>query len=427
VTLVDEHECLDCGHHFTPADERPDDDWDSIPLAELAAAIRNGTHEPTLPTVLAVVGALALFYRARINALFGESGGGKSWLALATIAEVVRNGGWALMADYEDNPVGIAERLVLLGLTDDEIARVDYRNPVTGIGKGAGILEAEARTYDLVVIDSTGEAMAAGGVDSNNDGEVAQWFKLAKMMSRLPGGPAVLVLDHIPKDKEAPSSYAIGSQRKRAAVTGAAYRVDTIKEPAKGRNGKLKLTVAKDRPGNRPKGSTAAEVAVVSDHGAVRIELHISDAQAAAEAGEKFRPTTLMERVSRYLEQMAGTWVSARDVSRNCQGKTDGLRLALECLVEDGFVEQTGHGYATLLAFRAPVDNATAPPRPNRAPSAPQGAAETPQSARAPRAPDIPKSGARGAGRGVSGGGTGDTPRPPVDNPAPDPFEEELF
>lgn len=120
----------------TADDEDADDDWSQIDLVGLAQAFRAGTREPTLPTVLPVEGGAALFYTQRMNSLFGESGGGKTWVALAAVASVVRVGGRALFVDYEDHANGIVERLVLLGLTDDEIARVDYRNPTTSITRG---------------------------------------------------------------------------------------------------------------------------------------------------------------------------------------------------------------------------------------------------------------------------------------------------
>lgn len=342
-----------------------DEDWGSVPLGELATQIRNGTLQPIVPELLAVNGALPLLYRGRINSLFGESGGGKTWVALAAIAEVLRSGGQALMVDYEDHARGAVERLILLGLDDDEIGRLDYRNPTTGLAAGITTVTGH---YDLVVIDSTGEAMATGGVDSNSDGDVATWFTLAKAFTRLDGAPAVVVIDHVPKDSEAPKSYAIGSQRKRAAISGASYRVDTIRESAKGRNGKLKLTVAKDRPGTRPKGTVAAEIDVLSDADGVRLELHQSDAQAAAEHGERFRPTVLMERVSRYLETVPAA--SQRAVCRSVTGKDEGLRTALAVLVEEGYVNLTPMGYEHVQPFRGAVDNSGRVPASQARPSA---------------------------------------------------------
>jgi len=374
------HQALDEG------ESSPDDEWTPTSLAGIADAIRNGTHEPTVPTVLAVEGTHPLFYSGRISSLFGESGGGKTWVALAAVAEQARAGLLALMIDYEDSAHGIAERLVLLGLDDAEIARVAYLNPSTALTVGMGAIEALEGTWGVVVVDSTGEAMAAGGVEGNSDSEVAQWFVLVRRLTRLDGEPAVIVLDHVPKATDAPSSFAIGSQRKRAAVNGAAYRVDTVKEPAKGRSGVLKLTVAKDRLGNRAKGTTAAMVDIGSEADAVTIRCHLSDAQAAAMAGERFRPTVLMERLSRHLEENPG--ISKRQLLAEVRGKRDALETALEALVEEGWMKVervAGKGgqalhYVTVRAFRDdanPVDNSARSESVYRGPSAAQPRPDT--------------------------------------------------
>lgn len=419
------HECLDCHHTWTDDEPDEDDDWSPIPLGEIARSIIDGTLEAILPTVLAVADHLPLLYPGRVNSIFGESGGGKTWVSLAAVAEVARQGARVLFLDFEDHATGIAERLVLLGLTPEECALVDYRNPSTGIGVGV-TRRAIGGTYGLVVIDSTGEAMATAGTDSNSDAEVAVWFAMVKQVARMAGDAAVLILDHVPKDKEAPSAYAIGSQRKRAAVTGAAYRVDTLKEPAKGRDGKLKLTVAKDRFGNRPKGSVACEVRIGSTGAAVTIELAVSDAQAAAEHGERFRPTVLMERVSRHLETVPTA--SQRSVCRDVSGKTEALRTALDCLVEEGYARLTPMGYEHVQPFREAVDNSSAPPRPTAPLPRPGARPEWAERPTRPRAPRLTESGARGAGRGGSENGEEPTSAPPVDNYDQSTYDtEELF
>jgi hypothetical protein len=145
----------------------------------------------------------------------------------------------------------------------------------------------------------------------------------------------VLVVDHVPKDRDAPSSFAIGSQRKRAAVTGASYRVDTVKEPAKGRSGRLKLTVAKDRPGNRAKGTVAAMVDVeAGDDGALTIRLHLTDAQLATATGGRFRPTFVMEKVSRWLELHSPA--SRKAIYDAVKGKKPVVEEAIDVLIEEG-------------------------------------------------------------------------------------------
>jgi len=49
-----------------------------------------------------------------------------------------------------------------------------------------------------------------------------------------------------------------------------------------------------------------------------------------------FRPTTLMERVSRYLELFSGEGHSRKDIETNVSGKTDYIRQAIDVLVSEG-------------------------------------------------------------------------------------------
>ena len=286
---------------------------------------------------------LGLFYRARINSVQGASGDGKSWAALAGIVERIQRDEVAALIDWEDNPDGIASRLLALGLTPRQIARVDYRNPATGIGSQwarSALAGMERRGPSIVVLDSVGEAMAASGVDGNADGEVAAWMARVKAISRWECRPAVVLVDHIPKDPDSRSPGAIGSQRKLAAVTGASYRSTQVVAFSRTKAGKLKLTVEKDRLGNRAKGSVAAMLHFTPmGDGKLSIEVRKSEAQEAADAGTKFRPTYLMERVSRWLELYPGS--SGRDVAAGVSGKATGIRLALDALVEEGFVTVT--------------------------------------------------------------------------------------
>jgi hypothetical protein len=310
------------------------EDWLPIDLAPIAAQILDGTYQPTVPTIMQVEGALPLLYRERVNLLFGESGGGKTWLALHAIAETLNLGQRVMFVDYEDNPNGIAERLMVLGVPLEQLKLLDYRNPTSSLIMGTLGLNDSPHSYALVVLDSTGEAMAAQGVNSNDDGEVAQWFALVKKFLRMPGKPAVLTLDHVPKNQEGQLLFSIGSQRKRAAITGASYRVDTVKEPAKGKDGKLKLTVAKDRPGNRPKGSVACHVDLLSVDGKLTIHPHVE--QTSVTVSGKFRPTGYMERVSRWLEFHPGA--TARDIRDGVTGKATVVSEALAVLIEEGNV-----------------------------------------------------------------------------------------
>jgi hypothetical protein len=321
-----------------------------------------------------------------VHSIFGTPGGGKTWVALRAIADTISDGRPALFIDWEDSADGTVARLLDLGVPVEALEHLDYISPSTALSLGIGrLFELGAqRGWELVVIDSAGEAMAAAGIDPNADGQVATWMALAKSLTTIGSAPAVLMLDHVPKNGETPATFAIGSQRKLAAISGASYRCDTLVEPAIGKAGKLKLVVAKDRLGNRAKGSTAAEVRFEPGAGtALTIELHISDAQAAHERGEKWRPTVYMERVSRWLELNPGAGVN--EIREGVEGKREVVASALVVLIEEGWITtEAGPRRARLhtvsRAFRedldalAPVDNSDRGTAPPLRPTAPQGA-----------------------------------------------------
>jgi hypothetical protein len=201
----------------------------------------------------------------------------------------------------------------------------------------------------------------------------------------------------------------IGSQRKQAAITGASYRCDTITSPARGKDGKLKLVVRKDRLGTRPKGATAAEVHFI-DGTPLRIELRVSDAQIAAERGEKWRPTVLMERVSKWLEYNPGA--SRREIEKAVTGNGPTLRLAIDVLIEEGWivVDRSGkaHEHRVVRDYRESedelrllVDNppttVSRPTASNRVQTASLDAINTPALTASTASPCITKHGTRDA------------------------------
>ncbi len=308
-------------------------DWSPF---DLSGAL-SGTEAAPEPTLLAPPVGPALLYPGRVNSMFGESGTGKTWVALAAIVEVIRNGGCAMLIDLEDTPHGIVSRLRALGLTVGQITeQFDYLSPHTPWSAPAREVVAalvSERRHDLVVIDSTGEAMAMGGVKGNNDDEVASWFRhFPRFLADL--GPAVLVIDHVPKAADAPSGYAIGSQRKIAAVTGAAYRVEAIKVPSRSTDGLLKVVCAKDRHGAHVKGQTAAMVGIAHGiDGSVVATLSAPDSMPHNNDGT-IRPTIYMEKVSRVIEGTPG--MSRREVVAAVGGKDKYISEALGLLVAEG-------------------------------------------------------------------------------------------
>lgn len=317
----------------TPIDLDGDDPegahgWEPVDLV----ALMDTNYEPPKPTILARTDGRCLLYAARINQLLGESGSGKSWIALAATAQQLHAGHAVLYIDYEDHPAGIITRLIQLGVPAHIIAsHLTYISPELAWNPTArDALEAilTETSPTLAVIDSTGESMSLDGVKPNDDDAVATWHRnLPRWIAH--HGPAVLLNDHIPKAQDAPTGFAIGSQRKRAAIDGASYRVDVKVAPAKGAEGHLTLTVAKDRAGYWQHGKLAAQVTIIDSGSAINLRI--------IEPTDVDRPTVLMERVSRYLEENGAS--SKATVEKGVTGSTNFVRKAVDVLVIEDWVE----------------------------------------------------------------------------------------
>lgn len=397
--------------------------WELVDLD----GILDGTYEPPTPTIGKLSNTKALIYRGRVHSIAGEPGGGKTWLALHIIAEQITAGGSGALIDYEDTAQAAVHRLRLLGMADEQI-RSSFRylrpdGPLVGKGgriNAAAMEVLEQLDVDVVVIDSVGESLAVEGLPPNDDDAVTQWFRrLPRMLARR--GAAVIGLDHVTKSKDDRGLWAIGSQRKLAAIDGAAYGVDVKTAPTKTKDGELKVTCAKDRHGTYQRGHLVAKALITNVDSGVRVTLQAPD--------ERFRPTNYMERVSRFLEEIP--CASQRGIISGVMGKAAHLKVAIECLVDEGYVkcEATGRGnqYSSITTFRDDelgeqlVDNSPEtdrdPPRPHRDPPVGDAVQEGPPNDRDPRFPDPTV----GGSVGDAVGGPGDSrshegsprPRPP--------------
>lgn len=295
----------------------------------------DGNYEPVLPVLLVRTDGQPILYKGRVNGLFGESGAGKSWVALLATAERLLAGEAVVYIDLEDHPPAIIHRLVALGVTHDQIRRhlryVQPDSPATRDDVEA--IDLMCRDATLVVIDSLGEATAMQGVEENRGDQFAVWnTKFARHWASL--GPAVLTLDHLPKSEEAPSLFAVGTQRKKAAIDGVLIRVDQVESFDKKKAGRLKLTCAKDRNGTFHRGEVITEVSITPADDAVSMVLGVPPARD--EEGKVERPTVLMERVSTWL-QLYGP-ESKRTVVKEVRGNETYVAKALDVLVAEGWV-----------------------------------------------------------------------------------------
>jgi KaiC/GvpD/RAD55 family RecA-like ATPase len=308
--------------------------WSPLDLGD----VLSDDYEPLLPEVLERPDGKAMFYPKRVNMLMGESGGGKSWVALVAVGAALAAGAAAVYVDLEDHPRSITERLRALGVAPEAIRdRFYYVRPDVA-AKHAEVAQVRALLADIrpamLVIDSVGEAMALHGLKQNDDDAVAQWFTF--MPREWAKETCVILIDHVPKSQDADPLQAIGSQRKKAAIDGAMYRVTQVKPMGRGLTGRLTLTTAKDRNGAHALKSKACEIEFASSEDGSVVTVAMGMPEERDDDGHVKRPTVLMERVSELLERNPG--LSGHQIETTVSGKASGIRKAIAVLVSEGYV-----------------------------------------------------------------------------------------
>lgn len=286
----------------------------------------------------------ALFYAGRVNGVFGDPESGKTWLAQIAVVEALHLGRPAAMVDVDHNGADhTAARLLLLGATLQQIADPDlfrYYEPEDGEQLRAAVTDIVARRPDVVVLDSLGEMLPMLGVKSVDNDEITAALRTV-VMPPAKAGSCVITVDHLPKSVEARTTgYAIGGTAKKRAIDGSYLRADARVQPAPGVIGRITLRIEKDRTGELRKASGGGYAGTfVLDSS--RSEEGITTWSIGRDETPKnddgtFRPTRLMERVSRFIED--NDQCKANDIHEAMQTKKEWVTSAIRLLVTEGFV-----------------------------------------------------------------------------------------
>lgn len=344
------------------SEDAPEQDVSSWAPLDLAA-ILSGDYVVPEPEILTRPDGRSLLYPGKVHSVAGESESLKSWLVQLAAVQCICAGQRVLYVDFEDDAASVVSRLLALGAPAAGIAEhLAYVRPTSPLGEGelAGLLGVGAA---LAVLDGVTEAMSMHGMDPDSNPDTAAFFALLPRPIA-DGGAACVLIDHVTKSREGRGRWAIGAQHKMAAINGAAYTVEIISPFGRGRHGIARIKVAKDRPGRvRAYAENASHVADLhlrsQEDGSVLGELRVPPSESPG----GFRPTVLMERVSRALESTGGAGISGNAVETMVKGKRDGIRLALEMLIAEGYVgvEKVGQArmHRSVRIFRAPEETAT--------------------------------------------------------------------
>lgn len=303
---------------------------------------------------------LKLFYRGRINGVYGDPETAKSWLAMCTIVEALAMNEKCVYLDADHNgSVEIVSRLILLGGDRKQLADPDFFRlyEPDSIGDLSQFV-SEMREYKpaLCIIDSIGEILPMMGLSSVDNDDITNAIrKLLKPIAHK-AGACVITIDHLPKDSDARSSgYAIGGTAKKRAIDGSYLSASVKHSVAPGRIGRVLLKVEKDRAGKVREFSPAnhAGIFILDSTDPQRISWSIEPEEAAQDGG--LMPTNLMERVSMFLEE----WTeykppSLNKIQRGIQGNDRGIARAVEVLTQEGHISESKAGQARTFTMLRP-------------------------------------------------------------------------
>lgn len=311
-----------------------------LPWEDVAAVMR-GDVPPVTPQILQRTDGQALIYPGLTHWLMGVPGKGKTWVALAATAEQIHAQQAVIYLDYEGSARIVGDRLRVLGVPPDLVdgcllyLRPGHVTPDTAARLTAAV---EATGTTLVVVDGVAKALAAAGLSEDSAPDVLTW--LTHVVNPLAdAGAAVLMLDHVVKEKEGRGLWARGSGAKLGEVSGAAWVLEPDHAFSRTKPGRARLRQAKDREGHvGTDGEVVAHVHFRPDpaHGTLAVTLD----PPTTESDRPFRPTALMERISRHIEALNGTGLepTTNDIVRAVAGKKPALTAALTVLVAEGHV-----------------------------------------------------------------------------------------
>lgn len=223
--------------------------WDALDLGPFL----DGTYVPPAPTLLHRTDGQGLFYRGLTHSVYGETESAKSWIALLACAQAIQAGEHALYFDLESDPGLIVSRLMLLGCTKDQIkALLAYVAPWSAPGPDDVVAWFDRvlnRSYAVAAIDAMSGALGLFGLKSKDDDDITTFYRglPAQIVNRT--GAAVVVVDHVVKDKDTRGRWPSGSERKVSALTGAALSIRRKEAFGVGMRGSAEIWIAKDRAG----------------------------------------------------------------------------------------------------------------------------------------------------------------------------------
>ncbi len=288
----------------------------------------------------------------------GEPEAMKSWFALTAIRPALDAGGTALVINTDGTPTwDIAQRLQALGHTDQELRhRIAVVNPTDPPTK-EDVQHLVDRGDTLIILDALDPAGHLIGADTNTSEGIQ--IVMRTLVDPF-AGRCVLIIDHVAKDKESRGRYAIGSQRKLAAVDVHIGLELTGGQPLTREGGEATttITIHKDRFGGISRGPKGryGTITWTATPGGQEITHAVTDTHATTTRGSDWRPTVLMGRVADALT-IDGSAMTKNQIADATRGKRAEVLKAVQYLYADGYLTlEFGPNNAELYRLSKPYE-----------------------------------------------------------------------
>jgi len=307
-------------------------------------------------TLLKRTDGAGLLYPGKVHSFYGESESGKSWLAQIACAEVLKSYQKVVYIDFESDPLDIANRLKILGVTKPEaMAYFRYIRPERRnlLDDPAWLTLLEEGSATLIIIDGVTEALTMWEKQTKENDDITQWMReFPRALAK--SGAAVVLVDHITKNAETRGRFAIGGQAKLATIDGAAYLIEPLRNLAPGGAGALTVRVTKDRPGSVRRNAgmwrksdrtqEAAIIEIDSTSNVMKYVICVPAVEEEIEANKEFKKTK--EIVEFIHNHPAAT---RRLVQEGITGSKDVIGDRIADLLTGGWIENKGNERSFIL------------------------------------------------------------------------------
>ena len=343
----------------TTAADDPVPSWRPLDLT----TILSGTYTPPEPTIMRRTDGPGLFYPGKVHTVYGESESGKSWIAQHATTTVLHGGGRVLYIDFESDAPDVTGRLTTIGTTRAQLLSdaFSYVRPEASphtFAEAPEFRQLLEQEWNLAILDGVTEALGLSGKSTMDNDEITAWMRDIPRTIARHTGAAVILVDHVVKATEGRGRFPIGGQAKMAAIDGTGYLVEPLTALGRGLDGSLTVRVAKDRPGQvRAHAGDWRKTDRTQEAARIRIDSTAEDGTTdvtvqppeygeiqAHDSDKPFRPTKVMEKISRILETMREP-VSRQAVIRayreSGKAKETTIVEALNLLRELGSITET--------------------------------------------------------------------------------------